>query len=88
MSVSTNITVQERIEKQHGTAVSMAKKPAMFEKILVCPNCTSLLKTWYQSTVTRTTCPECWAEIALNGPEATRLGDLWDTALNSCQEAV
>ena len=73
MSVSINLAVEERIEKQHGTAISFTKKPAMLEKILVCPNCASLLRTWYQSTVTRVTCPRCWAEIPVNNPQIGRL---------------
>jgi len=67
------ITAEKGTRKQHVTAIPTAEKSVMLEKILVCPNCTSLLRTWYQSTVTRITCPKCWAEIPVNDPEINRL---------------
>ena len=71
-SVLMYITVEEGTKKQHGTAIPTAKKSVMLEEILVCPNCTSLLRTWYQSTVTRITCPKCWAEIPVENPQINR----------------
>jgi len=65
-------TLKEEIGKQHGAVMSSGEESVMLERILECPNCTSLLRAWYQSTVTRITCPKCRTEIQIGYPQIRR----------------
>ena len=67
-----DITAVKEFERQHTNIVSTRKRSVILEKILECPNCTSIFRTWYQSTVTRVTCPKCWAEIPVEDPQTNR----------------
>lgn len=59
------ITEEKKIKNQHRIVPSTEKKPLLIEEILECPNCSSLFRAWYHSTVSKVTCPKCWAEVPI-----------------------